>query len=214
MLLSAAKTYGQLAKQNKNIKPGTISIAISPLTIFEFEPTVNLHLMYKFNNKYSAAIEAGGIIKPLDKNEKGIMSVHEYTGWRFRPEFRFWEKATNKNNRGNFYIGIQGLIKIAEEQLYYTVQRGTPSGLLYMEAVEQNIDKTVLGLNFLAGEEVGIFNSKNFFADVYTGLGLRYKQFKDNVGTNFYKTSGLGFNNKNGFFPTVALGVRIGLKMN
>jgi hypothetical protein len=45
------------------------------------------------------------------------------------------------NNCRNLYLRVQGLIKTAEEQLYYTAQRRTPSGLPYVEAVEQNIHK-------------------------------------------------------------------------
>ncbi len=216
MLLSAAKTYGQpAATENKNINPRTFSIAVSPLTLLEFEPTVNLHLMYKFSNKHSAAIEVGRIIKPSVKNEGSDNSIlHEYTGWRLRPEIRFWNKPSNMNNWRNSYFAVQGLIKTAQEQLYYTVQRRTPSGLSYQEAVERNIHKTVLGLNGLVGKEADFFNSKKIFTDLFTGFGLRYKFFKDNIGTNFSKTSNEDFTNTNGFYPTVALGIRIGYRMN
>lgn len=216
MLLSASEIYSQQLNENKSINTGRFSIAVSPLTLLDYEPTVILQLSYKLNNRYSAAIEAGRIIKPLDRNEDSYTSdfFHEYTGWRFRPEIRFWKKAANKNNRNNLYFAIQGLIKIAEDQLYYDAQRQTPSGLSYTEAVEQNIHKTVLGLSCLAGEEADLFNSKKFYTDIFTGLGLRYKFFKDNIGTNFGKTSEGDFTNKNGIYPTVALGIRIGFRMN
>ncbi len=213
MLLNAAKTYSQAPGKNKNINPGTISIAVSPLTIFDYEPTVNLQLMYKFNNRYSAAIEVGRIIKPLGKNEENLVSFNQFTGWRFRPEIRFMKQASNSNNWAAYYFAIQGLIKIAEEQLYYNAYRSTPSGLSYMEAIEQNINKTVLGLNGLIGKEAALFNSKKIFADMFTGVGLRYKFFKDNLGTDFSKASRWNFN-KNGIYPTVSLGVRIGFKVN
>lgn len=210
--------YSQPVKENKNTDSGRVSIAVSPLTILEYEPTVNLQLMYRFNNKYSAAIEVGRIIKPLDKiqDEESYISIplHGYTGWRFRPELRFWKKVSNKNNFEISYFAIQGLIKIAADQVYYDVQRITPSGLWYSEAVEQNIHKTVLGLSCLAGKEADLFNSKKFYTDIFTGFGLRYKFFKDNIGTDFSKTSEEDFNNKNGIYPTVALGIRIGLRVN
>jgi hypothetical protein len=216
MLSSASKTYSQPAKENKNINTRTISIAISPLTILEYEPTINVQLMYRFNNRYSAAIEVGRIIKPLDKNEDPYTSgfSHQYKGWRFRPEFRFWKKASDKNNPENSYFAIQGLIKIAENRLYYDVQRTTPSGLWYTEAVEQNIHKTVLGLSCLAGKEADLFNSKKFYTDIFTGLGLRYKFLKDNLGSDFSKTSDQDFLNQNGIYPTAVLGIRIGFRRN
>lgn len=114
----------------------------------------------------------------------------------------------------NSYFAIQGLIKIAEDQLYYYVHRLTPSGLPYVEAVEQNIHKTVFGLTCLVGKEADLFNSKKFYTDIFTGLGLRYKFFKDNIGSDFSKTSEGDFTNKNGIYPTLALGVRIGFRMN
>ncbi len=95
MLLSASKMYGQRAKENKNSNTGRVSIAVSPLTILEYEPTVNLQWTYKFNKKYSAAIEVGRIIKPINKPEdEGYISLssNQYTGWRVRPEIRFWKK--------------------------------------------------------------------------------------------------------------------------
>lgn len=216
MLSSASKTYSQPVKENKNINTGRVSIAVSPLTLLEYEPSVNLQLVYRFNNKYSAAIEVGRIIRQLDRSEDSdtYLFLHEYTGWRFRPEIRFWKKVANKNNRGNPYLAIQGLIKIAEDQLYYDAYRQTRSGLPYVEAVEQNIHKTVLGLSCLAGKEADLFNSKKFYTDIFTGLGLRYKFFKDNIGTDFSKTSEWDFTNKNGIYPTVALGIRVGLRMN
>ncbi len=215
MLLSAATTFGQPDRENKNINPRTFSIAVSPLTLLEFEPTVNLQLVYKFSNKHSTAIEVGRIIKPLGKKEDSDNPIsHEYTGWRFRPEIRFWNKPSKMNYWRNSYLAIEGLIKTAEEQLYYTVQRRTPSGLPYIEAVEQNIHKTVLGLNGLVGKETDLLNSRKIFTDLFTGFGLRYKFFKDNIGTNFSKTPNGDFTNTNGFYPTVALGIRIGYRTN
>ncbi|MEJ7683186.1 MAG: hypothetical protein WKG06_36085 [Segetibacter sp.] len=98
ILLSALEIYSQPATENKNINTGRVSIAVSPLTILDFEPTVNLQVMYRFNNQYSAAIEVGRIIKPLNKNEDSYTSdlFQEYTGWRFRPEIRFWKKPPAK----------------------------------------------------------------------------------------------------------------------
>ncbi len=64
------------------------------------------------------------------------------------------------------------------------------------------------------GREADLFNSKKFYTDIFTGLGLRYKFFKDDVGTNFGKTSDGNFTNKNGFYLTIALGIRFGFKMN
>ena len=218
MWLSTSKTYSQPAGENKDIDTGRVSIAVSPLTIFDYEPTVNLHLMYRFNKHYSAAIEVGRIIKPVNKNkdEDGYTSdfFHEYTGWRFRPEIRIWKKASFRNDWRNSYLAIQGLLKIAEEHVYYGAYRVTPSGLSYVEAVEQNIHKTVLGLNCLIGREADLLNSKKFYTDIFTGFGLRYKFFKDNIGTDFGKTAEGDFSNKNGIYPTVALGVRIGFKVN
>lgn len=214
LLLSASEVHSQPA--NENINSGTISIAVSPLTLLEYEPTVNLQLVYRFNNRYSAAIEAGRIIKPLNKNENSYTSelFQEYTGWRFRPEIRFWKKVTNKNNRDNSYLAIQGLIKTAKEQLYYDAYRQTPSGLPYVEAVEQNIHKTVFGLTGLVGQEADLFNSKKIYLDIFTGLGLRYKFFKDNIGTDFSKNAEGDFTNKTGIYPTAAFGIRIGFRMN
>lgn len=218
MLLSASETFSQHVNENTNtnINTGRCSIAISPLTLLEYEPTVNLQLIYKFNNRYSAAIEAGRIIKPLNKNEDSYTSefFHNYTGWRFRPEIRIWKKASTWHSSGNSYFAIQGLIKIAKDQLYYNAQRQTPSGLFYTEAVEQNIHKTVLGLNGLIGKEADFFNSKKFYMDIFTGFGLRYKFFKDNIGTDFSKTGEGDFTNKNGIYLTVALGIRIGFRIN
>lgn len=216
MLLSASEIYSQQLYENKSINTGKFSIAVSPLTLLDYEPTVNLQLSYRFNNRYSAAIEAGRIIKPVNKDENSYTSdfFHEYTGWRFRPEIRIWKKPSNKNNSENTYLAIQGLIKIAEEQLNYDAHRNTPSGLPYIEAVEQNIHKTVLGVNCLVGKEVDLFNSKKMYADIFTGLGLRYKFFKDNMGTDFGKTPEGDFTNKNGIYPTVAFGIRIGFRTN
>ncbi|MEJ7683187.1 MAG: hypothetical protein WKG06_36090 [Segetibacter sp.] len=124
------------------------------------------------------------------------------------------EKASSEIIGENSYLAIQGLIKIAEDHLYYDAYRNTPSGLSYVEAVEQNIHKTVLGLTCLVGKEADLFNSKKFYTDIFTGIGLRYKFFKDNIGTDFSKTSDWNFTNKSGIYGTVALGIRIGLKLN
>lgn len=213
-LSTASEVHSQPANENKNINTGTISIAVSPLTLLDYEPTVNLQLVYRFNNRYSAAIEAGRIIKPLNRNEETFTSLYKYTGWRFRPEIRFWKKATNKHNAGNSYLAIQGLIKIAKDHLYYDAQRNTPSGLPYIEAAEQNIHKTVFGLTGLVGQEADLFNSKKIYLDIFTGLGLRYKFFKDNIGTDFSKNAEWDFTNKTGIYPTVAFGIRIGFRTN
>ena len=213
MLLSTSKLHSQAASEAENIRPHTFSIAVSPLTILEYEPTVNLQFMYRLNDRYSAGVEMGRIIKPVNKDENSYTAdfFHEYIGWRIRPELRIWKKPS-RNTYKNSYFAIQSLIKIAEDHLFYDVQRSTSSGLGYTEAIEQNLHKTVLGLTFLTGREADLFHSKKVYIDIFTGLGLRYKLFKDNIGTNFSKTSEGDFTNKNGIYPTAALGIRIGFR--
>lgn len=215
MLLNTSELYSQPAREAKNMSLHTFSIAVSPLTIVEYEPTINVQFIYRLNNRYSAAVEAGRIIKPVNKDDNSYTSdfFHEYTGWRIRPEVRIWKKPS-RNTYKNSYFAVQGLIKIAQDHLFYDVQRSTPSGLGYTEAIEQNLHKTVLGLTFLTGREADLFHSKKFYTDIFTGLGLRYKFFKDNIGTNFSKTSEGDFTNKNGIYPTAALGIRIGFRTN
>ncbi len=210
MLLGAAKGYCQQSSQNKNTNTGTFSIAVSPFTIFEYEPSINLHLMYKFNNGDAVAIEVGRIIKPFSNNDENFISTRAYTGWRFRPEFRLRRKVFNWRKT---YLAFQGLIKTAKEQSYYEVQRTTPSGFYYTEAMEQETSKTVLGFNCLVGKQSDLLKSEKIFIDQFMGFGLRHKYYRDNIGTDFNKPRDWDFNNKNGIYPTVVLGIRVGLKV-
>jgi hypothetical protein len=214
VLPGAFNLYAQQPVTKKEVvsKP-VLSIATSPLSLIEIEPTANLQVMYLFNSKYSAAIEVGRIFKRLnDYEDDDFDSFNHFTGWRFRPEFRFLSTSLKTRQR-TFYMAVQGLLKFAEEKSNYWVERTTPSGLPYREAVVRTVDKTVTGVSFLVGEDMSSINTNKTGIDFYTGLGLRYKHFKDNLGSDF--NSNYGFlNNRNGFYPTVIVGFRIRLKVN
>jgi hypothetical protein len=201
-MLIASKTPAQTSVANSNISNEAFSIAVSPLTIFEFEPTINLHFMYAFKKKYAAAIELGRIVN-YARGTNYLQS--EYTGWRIRPEFRF---VTPKRNNGNTYLALQGLFKSARK-LYSYEYRSTPSGSQYIEAVESPTNKTVWGMNFLFGQEASFFKSKEIFSDIFTGLGFRSKHFKDNKGTDFTRNGGFGSIERNGVFLTASFGFRV-----
>ncbi|HEX8332418.1 MAG TPA: hypothetical protein VF622_07325, partial [Segetibacter sp.] len=149
------KAYAQQpAGDKKDIYKGILSLAVSPLSLLEIEPSVNLQVMYNYHPKYAAAIEVGRIIKPFEHYEDDEYSpLHGFTGWRFRPEFRFLS-SSKLNRQRSFYMAIQGLLKFAEEQSFHFVQRTTPSGFSYREAIERTVNKTVSGLSFIVGEDM------------------------------------------------------------
>jgi hypothetical protein len=210
------KAYAQQpADEKKEINIRTLSLAVSPLSLLEIEPTVNLQVMYIFSSKHAAAIEVGRIIKPFRDDEDDEYSpLHSFAGWRFRPEFRFIS-SSKLNRKRNFYMAIQGLVKFAEEQSFYFAQRTTPSGFFYREALRRTVNKTVTGSSFIVGEDMNLLKPKKLGLDFYTGVGIRYKHLKDNIGSDFNSPTDYGFNsNKNGFYPTVALGLRMRLKIN
>jgi hypothetical protein len=216
LLSGAIESFAQQpASDNNAVNKPVLSIAISPLSLIEIEPTANLQVMYNFHSKYAAAIEVGRIIKTFEDHEDDEYSpLNSFTGWRFRPEFRFISSSTLTRQR-SFYMAIQGLLKVAKEQSYVWVHRSTLSGLSYREAIERTVNKTVTGLSFIVGKDMNSLNTNKAGIDYYSGLGFRYKHFKDNIGSNFNSPTDYGFNNKrNGFSPTVLLGIRCRIKMN
>jgi hypothetical protein len=204
------------AKKEKNIAP-QVWLQYNPLNLLEPEIPIAFTGLYKKNNRWGFALDAGIFVATQNYND----NMQRYGGIRLKPEVKYYVEHFKKEKIW-LYLSLQGMVKITNTKLqeFVTIQdaAGQP---LFSQLANYTERKNVLGVGLNIGAEFMVDKAQRFMIDIYGGVGLREKFFKAinlpagaNISYDVTNTRGRIFNiTYNGTFPSVALGLKLSYRI-
>lgn len=207
----------KMEKNNAEKKLPQVWLQFNPLNLFEPDILIACTGLYKKNNRWGFALDAG--IYVAWQNYASV--VKPQGGLRLKPEVKYYVDHS-KNQKSALYVSFQGLIKITntkfEEFLAINDAAGQP---LFSQLAKYTERKTVLGGSLNLGGEFVLDNAERLMIEPYIGVGVRRKMFKAlnlpngaNINYDFNSRSGRVFNILyNGNFPSLLAGFKISYRI-
>jgi hypothetical protein len=146
----------------------TKALIISPLALADIDNTAILGGEYRFRDNMAILADVGYVFYSsyLDRE-----NVKKTRGFTIRPAFRFYY-----GKQLSRYFQIQAFHKQVDYTIHDWLGKESVNGVPAYEQLQDFIyRKKVTALSFMMGRMIPLHSDK-WFADIYLGMGLRYRQ--------------------------------------
>lgn len=212
------------AQQNKtNVPAPRFLVRLSPLAILEPDMQVMPGAEWRFNEKFSIGIDAGYIfwhwrIRNFDPGINDNSGGTPLTGYRLRPEFRYYFKRTP---RVSWFLAAEASYKRTSANLSdeVCITQGQAIGCSFFQRIDYKEIKSIPGGAIKVGLQEFFGDNRRMFFELFIGLGFKVTSIKKE-GYILPPNSRGGIvvqNNGNfsesGLFPHVPAGFKIGYRI-
>ena len=199
-------------------KDNTLWVQYNPMTWVEPEVPISATFLYKKNEHFSFALDAGFFVAKQNYNINDG-GYYPYSGYKFKPEVKYFFRKYKRVVTQGMYISLQGLIKkTIDKKEEWLTSNGQP---VFSQLVNYKEQKIVYGLNLLFGNEFYLGNNERWMLDFYTGIGFRTKKF---TAKNLPQGFSISYNGNNGFrefinlfengtYPSLQFGMKFGYRI-
>ena len=170
LLFTSVMVTGQPQKNDINIRTNILSWlepnAGGPVLGFE----------YFITKKFSLGSDAGIIFyNPVKDND---INLGNPTGYKFKPELRFYLYKKNKEDPTRLFFALEGLFLKTKTTNYSDLPITDNMGnIVYYYSGGFNEIKKVTGVNTKAGVQIPRFILPKMMIEFYVGIGVRAKTY-------------------------------------
>lgn len=162
-LLFSARAAAQAKVDNLTYQA---AVNVSPLALVDTDNTAMAGGEYRFNNKWSLLADVGYIF-----HSSYIEESKKARGFNFRPAARLYFGRTMTR-----YFQVQAFYKEVNYTVHDWLGKEAVNGVpAYSQLQDFQYRKQVTALSFMTGRMI-LLGSEDWFADIYVGLGLRYRK--------------------------------------
>lgn len=142
------------------------AVNISPMALADIDNTAMIGGEYRFKNNLSVLADVGYIFY-----SSYIEEAQKTRGFNVRPALRIYYGRSMAH-----YFQVQGFYKHVNYTLHDWLDKEVVNGVpAYSELQDFSYRKQVAALSFMTGRMI-LLGGDDWFADVYVGLGLRYRK--------------------------------------
>jgi Protein of unknown function (DUF3575) len=150
-----------------------------------FEPTsggITLGAEYFVSSHVSIGCDVGAILYRVGTTTENNVDIYgNTTGYKIKPELRYYLYKENKPKRARLFFGLEGLFLKSTTVNYRNLPvRDNTGNIVYDYIGGYNEIKKVKGAVIKAGVQIPRFILKKMFIEFYAGVGLRSKRYTFN----------------------------------
>jgi hypothetical protein len=214
LLITASMSYGQRrsAKIDKQPKEGEfpmtpgLLISTNVFSITEPDGGPSLAVEYRYSLHWSVLLEGTAILYQF-MGEDAL--EHATSGFRLRPEVRYYFAGKHKTYRG--FFSVEGSYKQVRYYEPVTLDQGN-----YYEKSTYQRTKRMGGGAFKIGFQTYFGKKKHIMFELYGGVGLKYRTYDDAaMPDNAYIPTfrdAFKFDDP-GLMPNIPMGVKFGYRL-
>lgn len=206
LLLLAVLAGNAQSKTRRELRAdtGKLYLRFNPLGVIDpFDGNITFGAEYRFNDTWSATLDAGAILYSAYFNH-----TKQAAGLLLRPGIRVYPTEYK-----DFFIDLQFHYKTVTYQIRDWLQKDVVASVAtYEEYKVFKYKKKVVGGHIMAGYRDYFTRNRRFYIEAYAGVGIHYKEESLYEEPNSRYDMGFRINNSdNGKYvlPALPVGVRI-----